>query len=83
MLQNRASARFFCFGMALCATLPDWSGKMRPTMDDLSHLFEERMAFGAVVNAGGFDAAGARFGVPSSRLSRSVTARDVPAKTLH
>ncbi|MEP6875819.1 MAG: LysR substrate-binding domain-containing protein [Burkholderiales bacterium] len=43
-------------------------------MDDLPHLFEEMMAFAAVVDAGGFNAAGQRFGVPSSRLSRSVAA---------
>jgi DNA-binding transcriptional LysR family regulator len=43
-------------------------------MDDLPHLFEELMAFVAVVDAGGFNAAGDRFGVPPSRLSRSVAA---------
>jgi DNA-binding transcriptional LysR family regulator len=43
-------------------------------MDDLPHLFEELMAFVAVVDAGGFNAAGNRFGVPPSRLSRSVAA---------
>jgi DNA-binding transcriptional LysR family regulator len=43
-------------------------------VDDLPHLFEELMAFVAVVDAGGFNAAGDRFGVPPSRLSRSVAA---------
>lgn len=43
-------------------------------MDDLPHLFEELMAFVAVVDARGFNAAGDRFGVPPSRLSRSVAA---------
>jgi DNA-binding transcriptional LysR family regulator len=43
-------------------------------MDDLPNLFEELMAFVAVVDAGGFNAAGNRFGVPPSRLSRAVTA---------
>jgi DNA-binding transcriptional LysR family regulator len=43
-------------------------------MDDLPQLFEELMAFVAVVDAGGFNAAGDRFGVPPSRLSRSVAA---------
>jgi DNA-binding transcriptional LysR family regulator len=43
-------------------------------MDDLPHLFEELMAFVAVVDAGGFNAAGDRFGVSPSRLSRSVAA---------
>lgn len=43
-------------------------------MDDLPHLFEELMAFVAVVDAGGFNAAGERFNVPPSRLSRAVTA---------
>jgi len=42
--------------------------------DQLQHLFEELMAFVAVVDAGGFNAAGARFGLPPSRLSRSVSA---------
>jgi hypothetical protein len=45
---------------------------MRPIMDDLPHLFEELMAFVAVVDAAGFNAAGNRFGVPPSRLSRSL-----------
>jgi len=43
-------------------------------MDDLPHRFEELMAFVNVVEAGGFNAAGARFGVPPSRLSRAVAA---------
>jgi DNA-binding transcriptional LysR family regulator len=43
-------------------------------MDDLPRLFEHLMAFVAVVDAGGFNAAGNRFGVPPSRLSRSVAA---------
>jgi DNA-binding transcriptional LysR family regulator len=43
-------------------------------MDDLPHLFEEFMAFVAVVDAGGFNAAGSRFGLPPSSLSRSVAA---------
>jgi DNA-binding transcriptional LysR family regulator len=43
-------------------------------MDDLPNLFEKLMAFVAVVEAGGFNAAGDRFGVPPSRLSRSVAA---------
>jgi DNA-binding transcriptional LysR family regulator len=43
-------------------------------MDELSKLFQDLMAFAAVVDAGGFNAAGARFGVPPSRLSRSVAA---------
>ncbi|HVZ45747.1 MAG TPA: LysR substrate-binding domain-containing protein [Ramlibacter sp.] len=43
-------------------------------MDDLAHLFEELMAFVSVVDAGGFNAAGDRFGVPPSRLSRCVAA---------
>jgi DNA-binding transcriptional LysR family regulator len=43
-------------------------------MDDLPHLFENLMAFVAVIDAGGFNAAGDRFGVPPSRLSRSVAA---------
>jgi len=43
-------------------------------MDDLPHLFENLMAFVSVVDAGGFNAAGDRFGVPPSRLSRSVAA---------
>lgn len=43
-------------------------------MDDLPQLFEHMMAFVAVVDAGGFNAAGDRFGVPPSRLSRSVSA---------
>jgi len=43
-------------------------------MDDLPRLFEHLMAFVAVVDAGGFNAAGNRFGVPPSRLSRSIAA---------
>lgn len=43
-------------------------------MDDLPNLFEDLMAFVSVVDAGGFNAAGDRFGVPPSRLSRSVAA---------
>lgn len=43
-------------------------------MDELSKLFQDLMAFASVVDAGGFNAAGARFGVPPSRLSRSVAA---------
>lgn len=43
-------------------------------MQDLAKLFQDLMAFAAVVDAGGFNAAGARFGTPPSRLSRSVTA---------
>lgn len=43
-------------------------------MDDLSGVFDELMAFVRVVDAGGFNAASARFGTPASGLSRSVTA---------
>ena len=43
-------------------------------MDELPKLFQDLMAFAAVVDTGGFNAAGARFGVPPSRLSRSVAA---------
>jgi DNA-binding transcriptional LysR family regulator len=43
-------------------------------MDDLSGLFDELMAFVHVVEAGGFNAASARFGTPASRLSRGVAA---------
>ena len=43
-------------------------------MDELPKLFQDLMAFAAGVDAGGFNAAGARFGVPPSRLSRSVAA---------
>ncbi|MBS0342587.1 MAG: LysR family transcriptional regulator [Proteobacteria bacterium] len=43
-------------------------------MDDLPSLFEDLMAFISVVDAGGFNAAGTRFGTPPSRLSRSVAA---------
>lgn len=43
-------------------------------MDELPHLFEELMAFVAVVDAGGFNSAGDRFGISPSRLSRSVAA---------
>jgi DNA-binding transcriptional LysR family regulator len=43
-------------------------------MDDLSGVFDELMAFVRVVDAGGFNAASARFDVPASRLSRSVAA---------
>ena len=42
-------------------------------MDDLPHLFEELMAFVAVVDAGGFNAAGERFGVPPSRWGENGT----------
>ena len=43
-------------------------------MDDLAGVFDELMAFVAVVDAGGFNAAGERFGLPPSRLSRAVAA---------
>jgi DNA-binding transcriptional LysR family regulator len=43
-------------------------------MDDLSGVFDELMAFVRVVDAGGFNAASARFGTPASSLSRSVSA---------
>lgn len=43
-------------------------------MDDLPNLFADLMAFVAVVDAGGFNAAGDRFGMPPSGLSRSVAA---------
>jgi AcrR family transcriptional regulator len=38
---------------------------------DLPHLLEDLMAFVAVVEAGGFNAAGRRFGVPPSRCDES------------
>lgn len=41
-------------------------------MNDLYGVFDELMAFVHVVDAGGFNAASARFGAPASRLSRSV-----------
>lgn len=41
---------------------------------ELAGVFEELMAFVAVVDAGGFNAAAARDGVPASRLSRRVAA---------
>lgn len=43
-------------------------------MDKLFGILDELMAFVAVVDEGGFNAAAARHGVPSSRLSRSVAA---------
>ena len=42
--------------------------------DELTGVVDDLMAFVAVVDAGGFNAAGARFGTPSSRLSRRVAA---------
>lgn len=43
-------------------------------MDKLFGMLDELMAFVSVVDAGGFNAAASRQGVPSSRLSRSVAA---------
>ena len=43
-------------------------------MNDLAGVFDELMAFVRVVDAGGFNAASARFGVPASGLSRGVAA---------
>jgi DNA-binding transcriptional LysR family regulator len=43
-------------------------------MNDLAGVFEELMAFVRVVDAGGFNAASARFSVPASGLSRGVAA---------
>ncbi len=43
-------------------------------MDKLFGMLDELMAFVAVVDEGGFNAAASRQGVPSSRLSRSVAA---------
>lgn len=43
-------------------------------MDKLFGMLDELMAFVAVVDEGGFNAAAARHGVPASRLSRSVAA---------
>lgn len=43
-------------------------------MDDLPGVFDDLMAFVAVVDAGGYNAASLRFGIPASRLSRNVAA---------
>jgi DNA-binding transcriptional LysR family regulator len=43
-------------------------------MDELSGVFDDLMALVAVVEAGGFNAASARFDIPVSRLSRRVAA---------
>jgi DNA-binding transcriptional LysR family regulator len=43
-------------------------------MEDLAGVFDDLMALVAVVEAGGFNAASARFDIPVSRLSRRVAA---------
>ncbi|MGH2525101.1 MAG: LysR family transcriptional regulator, partial [Anaerolineales bacterium] len=43
-------------------------------MDELTGVFDDLMALVAVVEAGGFNAASARFDIPVSRLSRRVAA---------
>jgi DNA-binding transcriptional LysR family regulator len=43
-------------------------------MDELAGVFDDLMALVAVVDAGGFNAASARFDIPVSRLSRRVSA---------
>ncbi|MBB3180641.1 LysR family transcriptional regulator [Variovorax sp. Sphag1AA] len=42
-------------------------------METVSGVFDDLMAFVAVVDAGGFSAASRRFDIPVSRLSRRVT----------